>query len=59
MQNNRETKGPKDYQFMLRLKQPAGEFVNLMDFSNMTNGMYMLNVTAGGQKVTRKVTVSK
>jgi hypothetical protein len=40
-------------------KQPAGEFVNLMDFSNMTNGMYMLNVTAGGQKVTRKVTVSK
>jgi sulfite reductase (ferredoxin) len=24
-QNNRETKGPKDYQFMLRLKQPAGE----------------------------------
>ena len=22
-QNNRETKGPKDYQFMLRLKQPA------------------------------------
>lgn len=25
MQNNRETKGPKDYQFMLRLKQPAGE----------------------------------
>jgi sulfite reductase (ferredoxin) len=24
-QNNRETRGPKDYQFMLRLKQPAGE----------------------------------
>lgn len=24
-QNNREKKGPKDYQFMLRLKQPAGE----------------------------------
>ena len=24
-QNNRETKGPKDWQFMLRLKQPAGE----------------------------------
>lgn len=24
-QNNRETKGPKDFQFMLRLKQPAGE----------------------------------
>jgi hypothetical protein len=39
--------------------QPAGEFVNRMNFSNMTNGMYMLNITAGGQKVTRKVTVSK
>ncbi|KAL7544249.1 hypothetical protein ACHAWF_007624 [Thalassiosira exigua] len=24
-QNNREKRGPKDYQFMLRLKQPAGE----------------------------------
>eukprot|EP00585_Thalassiosira_rotula_P004219 CAMPEP_0196148182 /NCGR_PEP_ID=MMETSP0910-20130528/27169_1 /TAXON_ID=49265 /ORGANISM="Thalassiosira rotula, Strain GSO102" /LENGTH=632 /DNA_ID=CAMNT_0041410817 /DNA_START=114 /DNA_END=2012 /DNA_ORIENTATION=- len=24
-QNNRETRGPKDFQFMLRLKQPAGE----------------------------------
>jgi len=39
--------------------QPAGEFVNRMNFNNMTNGMYLMNITVGGQKVTRKVTVSK
>jgi len=39
--------------------QPAGEFVNRMNFNNMTNGMYLMNITIGGQKVTRKVTVSK
>lgn len=39
--------------------QPAGEFVNRMNFNDMANGLYLMNITVGGQKVTRKVTVSK
>lgn len=48
-QNNRETKGPKDYQFMLRLKQPAGELppdlYRLLDDLSAKNGQGDLRAT--------------
>jgi len=48
-QNNRETKGPKDYQFMLRLKQPAGELppdlYRLLDDLSATHGQGDLRAT--------------
>mmetsp|Transcript_21071 Transcript_21071/g.38084 ORF Transcript_21071/g.38084 Transcript_21071/m.38084 type:complete len:632 (-) Transcript_21071:189-2084(-) len=48
-QNNRETKGPKDYQFMLRLKQPAGELTpdlyRLLDNLSREHGQGDLRAT--------------
>lgn len=48
-QNNRETKGPKDYQFMLRLKQPAGELppelYRLLDDLSAEHGQGDLRMT--------------
>jgi sulfite reductase (ferredoxin) len=48
-QNNRETKGPKDWQFMLRLKQPAGELppdlYRLLDDLSATKGQGDLRAT--------------
>ena len=48
-QNNREKKGPKDYQFMLRLKQPAGELppdlYRLLDDLSRNHGQGDLRAT--------------
>lgn len=39
--------------------QPAGEFVTRLQFNDVSNGMYLLNLRAGEHAVTRKLSVNK
>lgn len=39
--------------------QPAGEFVTRLEFDEVSNGMYLLNLQAGDHVVTRKLSVNK
>lgn len=39
--------------------QPAGEFIRQIDFNNVSNGMYLLQMYVGEASVTRKLSVNK